>query len=255
MMTKDNTQRFSSRVDNYIKYRPTYPTQLIDYLVTDVGINEESIVADLGAGTGIFTELLIPKAKKVLAVEPNDAMRFAAEALLNQYDNFYSINGSAEQTNIEDNSIDFITMAQAYHWIDSAKGLKEFQRIAKPSAILILVWNNRIDNTDFLLAYEDILQNYASDYKEVNHQNLTEDEIGFCFEGRVIKRVFTNQQLFDYAGLLGRVKSSSYVPEEDSPQFRKLESELQMAFANYNENNQVAFNYHTEIYWGRLKQK
>lgn len=252
---KDRTQRFSSRVTDYIKYRPSYPNALMSYLANEVGVNDAAIVADIGAGTGIFTGLLLAQVKQVYGIEPNDGMRQAAETLLVGADNWQSIKGSAEATGLPSGSVDVVTMAQAYHWVNRDLAIPEFQRILKPAGKVVLAWNNRLMDTPFLRVYEQLLQDYGTDYAEVNHQRLSQADLQACFEGPFTKRVFTNQQLFDYEGLKGRAMSSSYVPAAGSAAFVAFEQALSVAFHTHQRGGKVAFNYDAEVYWGTIKAK
>lgn len=249
---KNSTQRFSDRVENYIKYRPSYPGECINYLYA-LGISKGTSVADIGSGTGILSELIIKNVNKLYGVEPNKEMREAAEVKLKKYNNFISTNGSAEETNLLENSLDFITCAQAFHWFDIETSLKEFRRILKQNGKLILLWNNRINNTDFLKGYEEALLNYAVDYKEVNHQNLTDEILEKCFVSDYKKTIFPNSQTFDFTGLMGRLFSSSYTPQTGHPNYEKLIEQMKNLFEKYNENGFVKFNYNTEVFSGRIK--
>jgi len=249
---KDNTKRFSNRVDNYVKYRPSYPAQLIDYLLNEIGINKKAIVADIGSGTGIFSKLLINKVKTIYCVEPNNEMRLYSEEMFKSAKNSYVINGTAEATALNDNSIDFITVAQAFHWFNIRKTMKEFRRIIKANGIMILVWNNRLTNTEFLNTYEYGVQKYANDYNEVNHQNITEAEIRECFNSDMKKIKFNNFQEFDFNGVMGRLLSSSYAPLEGTENYIKLKEIVKEAFDKGAINGKVRFNYETKLYWGTL---
>ncbi len=247
---EDTTKRFSDKVENYIKYRPSYPKILIDYLFEIVGFNEDSTVADVGSGTGIFTKLLIDKVKTIYAVEPNNEMRTAALGILGNFSNCFSIHGTAENTTLDNNSIDFITSAQAFHWFNIPKAKLEFNRILKPDGKLILIWNSRINNTEFLKVYEDALKTYSTDYNQVNHQNLNYNDFQKCFSSAYTKVEFDNFQEFNFEGVIGRLLSSSYAPVEGTEHFLELEKVLFKAFEKYALNNTVRFNYKTEVYWG-----
>lgn len=249
---KNSTQRFSDRVENYIKYRPSYPVEAVNFLYS-LGISKESSVADIGSGTGILCELLIENVNKLYGVEPNKEMREAAEVKLKEFENFISINGSAEETTLPENSVDYITCAQAFHWFDIEKSFKEFRRILKQKGKLILLWNNRINNTDFLKGYEEALLNFAVDYKEVNHQNLTDEILEKCFISDYQKTIFPNSQTFDFNGLMGRLFSSSYTPPPGHANYEKLIKQMKILFEKYNENGFVKFNYNTEIFSGQIK--
>ncbi len=247
---KDTTKRFSNRVENYIKFRPSYPEKLIEYLNDVVGINQESIVADIGAGTGIFTELLVNKVKSIYAVEPNLEMRMAADFRLRKYPNYFSINGTAENTTLNNNIINFIVAAQAFHWFNIPKTHIEFKRILKEKGILILIWNSRINDTEFLKVYEEALKTYSTDYNEVNHQNLMEEDLQKFFSSKITKVEFDNFQEFNFNGVLGRLLSSSYAPLEETENYTQIEKILREAFISFSENDSVRFNYKTEVYWG-----
>src|SRR5687768_13340243 len=136
----DPVARFSNRVENYAKYRPNYPAGVIDLLKTDCGLTETSTIADVGSGTGILSEMLLKNGNTVIGVEPNEAMRLAAELLLTSFPNFRSIDGSAEDSTLESESVDFIIAAQAFHWFDRTKSKREFRRILKPGGWVVLIW-------------------------------------------------------------------------------------------------------------------
>src|SRR5665647_2588353 len=137
---KTSTTRFSDRVEYYIKYRPHYSQKFIEILKTKIGLNSNSIIADIGSGTGISSALFLSNGNKVFAVEPNKEMREAAELIYSKESNFASINGTAEQTNLKENSIDIIFRAQAFHWFNTIETKAEFNRILKPNGNIVLVW-------------------------------------------------------------------------------------------------------------------
>src|SRR3954471_5425717 len=118
MAVQDSTRRFSSRVGNYVRYRPSYPLAVLDLLKAECSLTERSVIADIASGTGIFTRMLLENGNRVLGVEPNGEMRLAAEEFLRSYSNFTSVAGSAESTSLADHSVDLVTAAQAAHWFD-----------------------------------------------------------------------------------------------------------------------------------------
>lgn len=211
------TQRFSNRVENYVKYRPGYPTEAIDDLVKLAHITSQAVIADIGSGTGIFTQLLLDKGYTVYAVEPNDAMRASAVKQLSGYSNFHSVNGTAETSTLSNSSVDLIVCAQAFHWFDQHKTKAQFKRILKPKGLVVLIWNNRqIDVDEFAIAYELLLQQHGSDYKEVNHRNITDvDYSNFFKDGHnyqyLIKalmwchRAITLQPQFNYYDTIAHI--------------------------------------------------
>ena len=243
----NNKTRFSSRVENYVKYRPNYPKDALSFLFEN-GINKDNVVADIGSGTGIFSNQLITNVKKLYCVEPNDPMREYAESLLNKYDNFYSIKAPAEATTLEDNSIDAIVVAQAFHWFDIEKCQIEFNRILKDeNSHIFLIWNNRLSNTDFLLKYDEVLCNLSKDYNIVNHQNLGDREFDYFFDKKWAKYEFDNVQIFNKEQFVGRVASSSYNPEKGDDIYEKFYENINRIFDEENEEGFVKFNYKTQI--------
>src|SRR5437773_2428243 len=157
-LMSDPTKRFSNRVGNYIKYRPDYSGAIIDLLNEECGLNQQSIIADIGSGTGILSELFLKNGNRVFGIEPNAPMRGAGEKLLERHSKFTSIEGSAEATTLPDDSVDFVVAGQAFHWFDQKLARDEFSRILKPSFWVVLIWNERrTDSTPFLRAYEQML--------------------------------------------------------------------------------------------------
>lgn len=251
---KKNTERFSDRVENYVKYRPAYPKECIDYLYAGMGFSEETVIADIGSGTGILTAQLLEKGVSVTGVEPNPDMRRSAEALLPGFPKFVSKDGTAEDTKLPDQSVDCIVCAQAFHWFDKEACQKEFQRILKPGGKVILIWNNRkVRPEGFSAGYEALLRTYANDYKEVNHNRITDADFeAFYKNGTYGKEVFPNEQIFDYEGLKGRLLSSSYAPVPGEKNYEPMMRELGRLFDEYKSSDRITFEYETEVYFGEV---
>lgn len=253
----NSTQRFSDRVANYVRYRPTYPADIIPALHRETGFTAEHIVADIGSGTGISTEIFLRNGNPVYAVEPNSAMREAAESLLASYPDFHSIAATAEATTLPDQSIDYIVAGQAFHWFDPTATQVEFRRILRSDGWVVLMWNDRkTDTTPFLHAYEALLLEFSTDYTEINHKNITDSHEAkfnhFFRDGHYQTLRFPNYQYFDYEGVKGRLLSSSYAPNESHPRHFPMLAALQRIFDDHQENGQVIFEYDTELFIGRL---
>lgn len=253
-MTNNSTSRFSDRVNNYVKYRPGYPPEVISHLEKECGLSANSKVADVGAGTGIFTKLLLEKGYTVYAVEPNEPMRRAADEQLRNYRGYYPVDGIAWATGLPAKTADLIVCAQAFHWFNTAETKIEFKRILKPGGYVALIWNNRDVEADaFATAYELLLQQQSGDYERVNHQNLAEtDFVNFYRDGKYTLIKFHNQQVFDFEELAGRAFSSSYVPAEETEAGQHFKNSLQELFDCYNRHGKVIFRYQTEVYLGKL---
>ena len=250
----DSTERFSTRVDNYVKYRPDYPSGVSDLLKNTCGLTSSAVIADVGSGTGIFSKCLLAQGFTVMGVEPNREMREACEQLLVDGENFNSISGRAETTTLSAHSVDAITSAQAVHWFDLEKTHLEFKRILKPGGYLIVLWNNRrSDTTVFLRKYEQLLKEYGTDYTKNVHRQIGRKRLIPLFGHDSFKMSsFKNYQQFDYEGLTGRLLSSSYTPEAGHPRHLAMLKELDHLFDEYNENNAVIFEYETKVYYGQM---
>jgi len=253
-MSSDSTVRFSNRVDNYVKFRPGYPPEVLTFLKEECELSPKSVIADVGAGTGIFTKLLLDEDYHVYAVEPNKPMRDAAIDLLFPYEKFTPIGGTAEATTLPGESIDLVVCAQAFHWFNDAKTKVEFSRILKPGGKAALIWNNRLTDVDeFSVAYENLLKQDGIDYNKVNHRNIRDiDFKAFFKDGVYTVTKYTNVQVFDEAGLIGRAYSSSYVPAEGTEAGKKFLPLLKAIFKKYNVEGTVNFQYQTEIYLGEV---
>jgi SAM-dependent methyltransferase len=253
-MSDDALRRFSSRVDAYVRYRPSYPDAVFDALRSECGWSEGSLVADIGSGTGIATRMLLDRGHRVYAVEPNREMRQAAERILSGRPGFTSVDGRAEVTGLPDACVDGVLAAQAFHWFDHALCRREFVRILRPGGGVTLLWNERIDTTAFLQAYEQVLRTWSTDYAHVDHRAAaSEAVIRAFFDPNPVRLItFPNWQDFDLDGLCGRAMSSSYAPEPDDPRREPFLRELGRIFAEHAAGGTVRFEYVTKLYSGRL---
>ncbi|HKI69168.1 MAG TPA: class I SAM-dependent methyltransferase [Verrucomicrobiae bacterium] len=250
----DPTKRFSNRVENYVRYRPGYPDAIIDLLREACGLTRESIVADVGSGTGKLAELFLNSGNKVFGVEPNKEMRETGERLLKHFPDFISIEGTAESTTLPKQSADFITAGQAFHWFQSEPCRTEFSRILKPNGWVVIVWNDRQINTrPFLADYENLLRKFGTDYEKVNHRRVTENAaVEDFFRTKPRLRIFPNSQQFDFDGLKGRLLSSSYTPEAGQSKHNEMLTALKRIFDAHQSGGRVVFEYDTLVYYGRL---
>lgn len=248
-MARNPTGRFSDRVENYVKYRPSYPGAIFEILEQETSLTSRAVIADIGSGTGISSALFLQRQNLVYAVEPNPEMRAAAEARLFHFPHFRSVAGTAEQTTLGDRTVDYIVVAQAFHWFNPVQTKREFARILRPRGWVVLLWNTRqLDTTPFLIAYENLLQRYGTDYREIHHRNTDQATLAE-FLGSAL-RVYQrpNRQYFDFEGLKGRLLSSSYTPNEGHPDYEAMLTELRQIFDQYQSDDRVSFDYDTDIY-------
>src|ERR1041385_4567934 len=212
-MSQAPTTRFSNRAEDYAKYRPGYPPELFELLKRECGLFRHTYIADVGRGTGILARYFLEEGNIVLGIEPNAEMRAIAERDLAHFKKFTSVDATAEDTKLPKTCVDMVTAAQAAHWFDFAKARAEFVRILKPGGWVVLVWNEReVDSTPFLRDYEKLLLNFGTDYEKVRHERTTENIEQFFAPSKFRWAVMPNHQLFDFAGLKGRLMSSSYTP-------------------------------------------
>jgi ubiquinone/menaquinone biosynthesis C-methylase UbiE len=253
-ISAEPTVRFSNRVENYVKYRPGYPDEVMEFLQRKFRLDQDSYIADVGSGTGIFTRLLLGKGYKVYAVEPNEPMKAVAEKDFEIYRTFTSVAGSAEHTNLPAGSVDLITSATAFHWFDVEQSRIEFKRILKPNGAVALLWNVRKPDVDaFAIAYDQLLSNYATDYKEVKSKTLNGERLSAFFDQGQFETIsYPNEQVFDEEALIGRPLSSSYVPLPETPEGNVFLKDLKAIFHEHQVDGKVRFLYDTVLYIGRV---
>jgi len=253
MPASNATSRFSDRVENYVRYRPGYPPEVLQTLKTECGLVPRHAVADIASGTGVWTRALLENGNPVFGVEPNAEMREAGERLLAAFPKFTSIAGTAEATSLADHCVDFVTAAQAAHWFDRPGSRCEFVRILKPGGWLVLMWNERLtDSTKFLREYEQLLLDYGTDYQDIRHEHTTDAVNEFFDPAPFEKRQFPMRQEFDYSGVEGRLMSSSYAPGPEHPRHAGMLRELRRIFDEHARDGRIAFDYKTRLYFGRL---
>jgi len=253
---QDVLKRFSNRVENYVKYRPQYPDEIVELLEKENILQTGSVIADIGSGTGFSALPFLKKDYKVIGIEPNEEMRNAGDDYLKDYSKFNSINATAELTTLENNSVELIIAGQAFHWFNIEQARKEFKRILKQDGNILLIWNDRIISGDqFHEVYEDFIKMFAIDYKEVNHKNLDDQSTiqdFFGTENKLTKKVFENSQALDFTGMKGRVLSSSYMPNESHKDHEFMISVMKKIFTRFQENGKITIKYNTTLFYSKL---
>ena len=254
-MEEDPKKRFSNRAAYYAKYRPRYPPAILAFMKEELGLSQVSVIADIGSGTGILSELFLTHSNTVFAVEPNSEMRRTAEKRLSNYPGFRSLNGTAEETTLNSQSVDFVTAAQAFHWFDPVKTRAEFSRILKQHGWTILVWNIRRNSTPFMQEYDRLVSEYANRpySRQVTHDKIGTDGLR-DFLGDYTAKKFGNTQALDFEGLAGRLLSSSYVPLAGDSRYNAMLDELRNIFDSNQEGGLVHLEYDTEVYCGQLSR-
>jgi SAM-dependent methyltransferase len=248
-----STERFEDRVDDYVRYRPSYPEEVRTAVIERCGLLPSSVIADFGSGTGLLSQLFLESGFELYGVEPNSSMRSAAERLLAAFPRFHSIEGTAEASGLPAHSCDVVTCGQSFHWFDPARTREECRRVLRSDGWVVLVWNvRRTGDTPFLDGYEALLRRHAPEYEEIERSRTdTASFDAFFGSEKWDVLTFAHRQIFDFDGALGRLRSSSYSPVPGAPGYREMEQELGNLFAATAVDGKVEFLYDTKAYFGR----
>lgn len=247
-------ERFTDTVEDYVKYRPSYPSAVLDLLIAECGLNKNKVIADIGSGTGLLAQLFLNYGNRVYGVEPNQSMREAGENYLRHYPNFHSVVGTAEETYLPDKSVDFITAGTAFHWFDPEKTKLEFHRIAKANAWVLLVWNVRnVEESALIREYEALICKYGKDYSTSNAIKMNKVALEQFFKPYPMKTAsFANSQRLDWKGLKGRLLSTSYSLRPRDPNYEAMLEALKAIFERHQQNGIVTFLYKTKLYYASI---
>lgn len=249
-----STERFGDRVESYRRHRPRYPRAVLDLLARECGLVRETEIADIAAGTGLLTEIFLAHGNSVVAMEPNASMRRACAALTAQYPQLRCIDGTAESTGIPAHSVDMVTVGQAMHWFDLGRAHTEFLRILRPGGWCVVVDNQRrMHGGPFPDGYERILQKFGLDYEQVRNRYLRSEQLAQFFgQASLHRATLPNVQMFDLAGLTGRILSSSYMPQEGHPRYAAMVAEIEALFLRCAEGGHVRMEYECVVVYGQL---
>ncbi len=249
---KRPTQRFSSRVQDYVNYRPRYPQAVISTLEHACGLTADHLIADVGSGTGFLSEVFLRNGNSVIGIEPNLEMREAGEAYLANYPYFSSSDATAEFTRLPSASVDFVVVGQAWHWFKGPVAAREFKRILRPGGWIVLAWNaRRLETTAFLREYERVLCEFCPEYGVLNHQDQDQRTLSDAIGLPIHTANIPNSQLFDRAGFLGRVFSSSYTPEPGTSGYVPMRTALIALFHQHAVDDLVSFEYDCMMYFAQ----
>ncbi|UCE02312.1 MAG: class I SAM-dependent methyltransferase [Candidatus Latescibacterota bacterium] len=246
----EGARRFDDRVENYARYRPDYPPEIVHYLEKQTGLQRGARIADVGSGTGKLAETFLHRGYRVIGVEPSAAMRVASARALASQLHFRVVAGRAEQLPLHDRCVDAIVAGQAFHWFDPERARSEFRRALRSWGRAILVWNNRKDAESGLLPdYEAMLRRHCPDYPKVGNKHFDEAELVAFFGDDFESARFDNCQELDLVALRGRLLSSSYVPASGLGHDAIME-ELEALFARYARGGRVTIDYDTVLFHG-----
>lgn len=252
-MQQDSIQRFSQRAENYDKFRPSYPQVLLHFLHEAVPITPDLVIADIAAGTGIFTEQIAAWGNRVYVVEPNPYMRGMAHRRLAMCGQCVFLEGTAETTGLPNDSVDLFVSAQAFHWFNLVKTRAEFERVGRNGPYVAIIWNLRNTRTAFEVDYEAFIRAYATDYLQVSQRKMDTAEVhSFFAPSRPQYRVFRHVDSLTYQQLLGRTLSYSFLPDEAAPVVSVMKAALEKLFQVHQRDGKVRLSYKTRLFVGRI---
>lgn len=245
----DNKQLFTGKINEYVKYRPSYPREIINLIIMNCSLSSSSRIADIGSGTGIFSRLLLEASLSVTGIEPNDEMRSASKVLLSHYEHFDCIDGYAENTNLQNKSVDLITAAQAFHWFKGNETKAEFKRILRENGKVALIWNQRDIGEPIQSELNNILDKSVPDHRgHAHHESDVEETLQFFEPAAISSWEVDHFQTLSLDGFIGRIKSASYCPTSNSQEFVSLSEELASLFFKYENRGSIKFPYKTKLY-------
>jgi len=245
---------FAPLAEDYARYRPGYPAEVLDALETTCGLTPDWVVADIGSGTGNLARLFLDAGHQVIGVEPNRAMRTAGERLLATYPSFRSHDGTAECIPLPAQSVDIVTVGQALHWFDVDQTKREFQRILRDDGWVAVAWNDRLsDASEFTREYHALTRTCAETHPSPCTAPLSAG-LGHLFAPATpLHASFPHTQRFDLEGLLGRARSSGYLPPSGAPGHTELTARMTDLFHRHQHLGTVIFHYTTQLYIGKLQ--
>lgn len=257
---KDPKTRFSDRVEDYVRYRPGYPDEILAFLGDKCALTDDSVVADVGSGTGNLSVLFPEHGNKVFAVEPNEEMRAAAERRFGDHPGFESIEGSAEATTLADGCVDLVVIANSLHWVDRTAARVEFSRILKPEGCAAVVWSiAKKTGTPFLEAYNWIMSRYRTDDGAGGNSEDVYEMTEAFFDGSGGKQgyemgVFQSSKRLDAEELKGLTLSYSSMPAGTEPGSAEMLRDLEEVFHDHGSGGGVVLEYAIRVYCGRLPE-
>lgn len=246
-----STSRFSNRAENYARFRPGYPNEIFPFIQKVMNLKSDALIVDVGAGTGLFAEPMLQQGFSVTCIEPNDDMRRVGNERLKKYPSFQSISATAEDTGLKENTVDLITVAQTFHWLDPVAAREEFRRVLNPHGKVILAWNRQRGQSEFEKRYNALRAKYRIGEPgpvQIDPQLITKFFTPHSFE----TKAFPNKQLLDFEALKGQLLSKSYIPLPGHDRYDEMITDLIQLFVSYNDNGLVGIEYETVLFWGPL---
>ena len=243
---------FSTKVADYVASRPDYAPALLTTLRERCGLAAGAGIADVGAGTGILSRSLLERGYQVIAVEPNAAMRAAADAALAGRTGYRSVAGSAETMPLAAGSVDLITAAQAFHWFDPEPARRECLRVLKPHGQVALIWNDRTADDPLRTVLDDLAARFGGAKRSAMVAQGERTNLDVFFSGaRWEEFAWPHVQHLTGAGMQSLIFSRSYIPARDSAEGRTIADEVSRVFHQFATDNRISIRYETVLVLGR----
>lgn len=245
----DSKKLFIGKSEDYSSFRPSYPDAAISWLRERCSGER---VVDIGAGTGIFTKALLRFFKDVTAVEPNDDMLSKFSEIL---PHIPIINGTGEATGLSDNSVDLITVAQAFHWLDEDKFKSEATRILSKGGKVAIIWNTSLEN-EFTKARDNICKKHCPRFRTgyAGKRSPAEGDtfLRFHYFRKVEVAAFSNPFTMSKEVFEGNMRSRSYFPIPSDQNYKEIIKELDQLFDIYATDGSVTEPLETQIFLGEF---
>lgn len=246
---------FSTKVAAYVASRPDYPPGLFDALRTLGALDADTVVADIGAGTGLLTRSLLDHAAQVIAVEPSDAMRAACDSALGSRAGYRSVQGKAEHTTLADASIDLVTAAQAFHWFDVDAAREEILRVLRPSGRVALIWNDRVRTDPLHVAMDEVFAAYGGARRGAMLAHEDRSDVPRFFAGADVRGIdLPHEHRLDREGLRALAFSRSYMPPPETDAGVQAMRDIDAIFARFESGGELRVRYRTVAFVGRPRK-
>jgi SAM-dependent methyltransferase len=249
---------FGRQAGSYAKVRPAYPAAVMETLTSLLPPTPDVHVCDLAAGTGILTRQLLDSGYRVTAVEPVGGMREELERQLAKA-GVDILDGTAEHLPLDDRSVDAVTVGQAFHWFDPQPALTDIARVLKPGGVLLMVWNARDENVDWMRQWGDLVADLGGGRPYQDHRELLWEDV--VAESGLLTPLEHLEVPQGQTGtpelVIERTRSTSFIaalPPERHQHALDAVAQLLATHPDTRGRDQITIPYNTQIYWCRLNR-